>query len=399
MQEFPPHIFKLVTSYINNSISNREFDELTKWINHSPENRQLFKDYLYLYKKSRSLKFAESLDTDKAWSKTIEKLQTPNALKIEQETKHKITKSGFKFLQILKYASILVVFITTGFYVYNNNFSSQPDTVKELNQITLQLENGDIQVLTDVKDEHLLNSKGEIVGEQKGNKLTYSKIKNQQELIYNTLTIPYGKHFEISLSDGTKVYLNAGSSLKYPVNFINGSERKVFLTGEAYFDVEKDAKHPFIVNSGEMNVRVLGTEFNLSSYPEDKNIKTVLVEGAVSVYNAEDAYTSSSSTKLSPGFKASFNKGSKTVSVKKADLDMETAWVKGRIIFRKTLFSDIIKKLERQYNVSIENNNLEIGNQRFAASFDNETIEEVLESFNTNFNIDYTIKENKIIIH
>ncbi|WP_052823316.1 FecR family protein [Neotamlana sedimentorum] len=399
MQEFPPHIFKLVSSYINNSISNVEFDELTEWINHNRENRQLFKDYLYLYKKTQSLKFAESLDTDKAWSKTIEKLNTPNALKVEPTKKNKKTKSNFKFFQIFKYASILVVFFTVGFYVYNNNFRAQSDTVKEINQITLQLENGDIQVLTEVKEDYLLNSKGEIVGEQKGNQLTYSKIKNQQELIYNTLTIPYGKHFEISLSDGTKVYLNAGSSLKYPVHFIHGHERKVFLNGEAYFDVEKDAKHPFIVNSGEMNVRVLGTEFNLSSYPEDKNIKTVLVEGAVSVYNAKDTYTPRSSTKLNPGFKASFNKGSKTVSIKKADLDMETAWVKGKIIFRRTLFSDIIKKLERQYNVSIENNNPEIGNQRFAASFDNETIEEVLESFNANFNIDYTINENKIIIH
>lgn len=399
MQGVPSYIFKLVLSYINNSISEEEFNKLTKWINRNPENRQLLKDYLYLHKKSQSLKFAEYLDTDKAWSKTIEKLQTPNALKIEEKVKNKNTRSSFKFFQILKYASILVVFFTVGFYVYNNSFKAHPDTINEVNQITLQLDNGDIQVLTELKDDHLLNSKGDIVGAQKGNKLTYSKIKNQQELVYNTLTIPYGKHFEISLSDGTKVYLNSGSSLKYPVNFIHGEERKVFLNGEAYFDVEKDAKHPFIVNSGEMNVRVLGTEFNLSSYPEDKNIKTVLVEGSVSVYNAEDAYTGSLSTKLNPGFKASFNKRSKTVSVKKADLDMETAWVNGKIIFRRTLFSDIIKKLERQYNVSIENNNPEIGNQRFAASFDNETIEEVLESFNTNFNIDYTIKENKIIIH
>jgi transmembrane sensor len=214
------------------------------------------------------------------------------------------------------------------------------------------------------------------------------------------LTVPFGKRFALLLSDGTKVHLNAGTSLKYPVKFLKGKERKVFLEkGEAYFDVAKDAKHPFVVNNDKINVRVLGTQFNMSSYPEDANITTVLVEGSVSLYASELEYDANKATLLESGFKADWNKSTTSFKVDKADVEIYTAWIDGKIILKHMTFNSIIRKLERHYNVEITNNNKALGEDFITATFDIETIEQVFEVINEIHSIDYKINKNKIIIN
>ena len=115
-----------------------------------------------------------------------------------------------------------------------------------------------------------------MVGNQNGNKIVYDTETTLEKLVYNTIKIPYGKRFELQLSDGTIVHLNSGTTLKYPVKFIASGNRQVFLDGEAFFDVAKDKTHPFVVNADNLNVRVLGTHFNVSNYPEDKLTDIVL---------------------------------------------------------------------------------------------------------------------------
>ena len=244
----------------------------------------------------------------------------------------------------------------------------------------------------------LTNPAGEIISFQKGTRLQYNSIAQVQTLTYNTLTVPYGKRFEVVLSDGTHVFLNSGTSLRYPVNFIKGQNREVFLKGEAYFNVTEDTKHPFIVNSGPLRTQVLGTQFNISSYSEDESILTVLVEGSVKVYS-EIAEETGKEAILQPGQKAAWSRSTKNIVVNEADIELHTAWIDGRIVFRKLPFSSILKKLERHYNVTIVNHNKALDSEMFRASFDIETIEEVMESFNRNYNIDYTIKNNQIIIN
>ena len=122
-----------------------------------------------------------------------------------------------------------------------------------------------------------------------------------ETLVYNTLKIPYGKQFEVELSDGTIVHLNSGTTLRYPVAFLKNQNRKVFLTGEAFFEVAKDKAHPFTVSTQELNVEVLGTKFNASSYTEDVTTDIVLVEGKVALY--KDKKENNNSVKLTPGSK------------------------------------------------------------------------------------------------
>src|SRR5690606_35926115 len=149
------------------------------------------------------------------------------------------------------------------------------------NQITLQLDNGKVEVINEDDLRRILDTEGSEVGFQNGNQLNYNKGYGSEKLIYNELNIPNGKKFNLVLSDGTKVSLNSGSSIKFPVQFLPGQNREVTLTGEAYFEVKKDSVDPFIVHVADLKVRVLGTEFNLSSYPEDKEVTAVLVQGSV----------------------------------------------------------------------------------------------------------------------
>ncbi|RTY77515.1 FecR family protein [Flavobacterium sp. LS1P28] len=297
-------------------------------------------------------------------------------------------------------ASVFIGVLFSGYFFKNYFFGNPSDQlIIDTKNITLQLENGTIKVIKEDGSTEVVDAAGNIVGTQKGNLLIYNKEDAAQKtLTYNTLTVPYGRRFELQLSDGTSIHLNAGTSLKYPVNFIEGKNRQVFLEGEGFFKVAKDAKHPFIVNSNDMDVRVLGTQFNISSYPEDEQINTVLVEGLVSVYGENEVYNSKTAVKLNPGFKAAWQKNNKQIAVSKVDTEMFTDWINGKIIFRHLPFKNIIKKLERHYNVDIVCNNKRLNNELFTASFEKETIEQVLTTFNKNYAINYTIKDNKIII-
>lgn len=397
MKNIPPHIFKLVANYISKEISEKEFHDLQQWLNENDENKQLFSEYLHVYKKSRRIKFIESIDENKAWNTIILKLVRPIKFRpVSSKGKVRPLKRRFN---IFKYAALVTLFLGLGYMYQNGYFQKNSEIIIPNNSITLQLENGNLKIIDEDGTSKVLDAKGNIVGEQKGVQLVYAKDKEKKILEYNTLSVPYGKRFELKLSDGTNVHLNAGTSLKYPVNFIEGENRKVFLKGEAYFDVAKDANHPFIVNANDMDVRVLGTQFNVSSYPEDDNINTVLVEGSVSIYKNGESYNQETSTILNPGFKAVWLKSNHQVSIEKADIEMHTAWIEGRIIFRRTPFEDIIKKLERHYDVVIINKNQVLAKQEFGASFNVETIEQVLESFNANYEIEYTIENNQIIIN
>lgn len=228
--------------------------------------------------------------------------------------------------------------------------------------------------------------------------MDYKGSKTHKKLVYNTLNIPFGKQFELLLSDGTQVTLNSGSSLRYPVNFITGKDRKVFLKGEAFFDVAKDASHPFIVNADQINIRVLGTQFNLSFYPEDEDISTVLVEGSVALYKEGADMKKNTSTQLVPGQQAAFNKSKNEMSVNEVDTHNHTAWKDGYLLFKASPFYRIRSKLERHFNISIEDKTQLLHNQVYTATFRNETIEEILEAFKEDTPFQYKREGSKITI-
>ena len=378
---------KLLAKYFTDCISETELDDLMLWF-----EKQGAED---LFISSSKIDFAIRNNMSQYNTKKAEKLL------LDKIRKDKTILNKFKIKKFFKYAAIGVLFISIG-YVVNNNFNSSNKidvTTINKNEIILQLEDGNIKVLSEDGTEKVVNKEGKIIGSQKGNQLIYDDKPTVETLVYNTLTVPYGKRFELKLSDGTHIYLNAGTSLKYPVKFLKGKKRQVYLNGEAFFDVTKDANHPFIVNMNNVGVRVFGTKFNASSYPENNKVTTVLVEGSVSVFDNNTDYNKETASLLKPGYLASWNKHNKEISIEEANLETHTAWIEGRILFRHLPFKNITRKLERHYDVTIMNNNKKLDEEFFTASFDIETIEQVLETFHKNYNINYSLINNQIIIN
>ncbi len=363
-----------------------------------------------LNERKKLLNYYESFQKNKEW---IEIFNDKNALKrniflkieenitFENKSQLKVKRLPLKFL--LKYAAIFIgIICVTYFYTENTppNNSSKIATSLNENEITLTLEDGNKKVISEDGQQKIINAKGEIISLQTSDELNYIKNNIENRLAYNTLKIPYGKKFKLILSDGTKVYLNAGSSIKYPVKFLKGQKRNVFLEGEAYFDVTESKSDPFIVSVEDFNIKVLGTQFNVSFYPEDVDITTVLIEGSVKLYEENKVDDLGSSVALLPNQKATWNLLEKEIKLKKVDVTTYTSWRNDELIFKNTSFSKILIKLERFYNISIENRYKKLNNQLFSAAFNkkNDRIEDVLNAFYENIQFEYEIVENKKII-
>ncbi|MCG1035413.1 FecR family protein [Polaribacter sargassicola] len=289
-------------------------------------------------------------------------------------------------------AAVFIGFVFTMLFFTNNKVSKSLE-----NNITLQLQDGTVKVLNgQTSNIKVLNANGQVIGKQKGNQLVYNKT-DSDTLIYNTINVPYGKTFGIQLSDGTKVKLNSGSSLKYPVNFVKGKDRLVFITGEAYLDVVKDTMKPFVVNTNTINVKVFGTKFNVHAYTEDDITEVVLVSGSVGLYKKED---NKDITYLKPGFKASYKSESGEIYKTQVLTKIYTSWIDGELVFRDMDFDNILKKLERFYNIKIINNNTKLAKQKFQASFGRyPDIEQVFKELKMIYKIDYNINGESIIIN
>jgi len=318
----------------------------------------------------------------------------------ENETVIDISPKKSNFRNYIAIAASVVVLFGIGFFYKQNiqTTTTQPKFDFKSTDIVLQLEDGKVQIIHEDNSVQVLDSEGNVVGNQAGNKLVYENDSNLEKLYYNTIKIPYGKKFQLQLSDGTIVHLNSGTTLKYPVKFITGENRQVFLDGEAFFDVAKDKKHPFIVNADKLNVRVLGTHFNVSNYPEDAATDVVLVEGSVGMYHTNEDFNADKNTILKPGYKGSFNRQNATIMTKPVITDIYTSWINGGLTFRNMTFKNIITKLERRYNVTIINKNEKLANEKFNASFKEESLENVMSYFNDIHGINYTIKNNQILI-
>ncbi len=354
----------------------------------------------------------EALTSEKARMAREAQIKAVNKTKNKdwQQVKSTVqrTKSN-KFDIVYKTAAAAVITMSLGLgYKYYKETSlgntTKNKVVSSVNEkdIVLELENGTKQIISEDGTRNIVDKTGKIIGVKEGTSLNYSntpKATPSDKLVFNQLTIPYGKIFQISLSDGTKVHLNSGSSLQYPINFIEGKKRIVYLQGEAYFDVAEDKTHPFIVKTKSVNVRVLGTEFNVSCYPEDKSVNTVLVEGAVDLYSKNAPYENARKTKLSPGHRAIWTTRDGSVKLNKVDTSIYTAWIDGRIVFEHMRFKNIIKKLERHYDVKISNNNAALAEEQFTASFDIETIDQVLNAFIKNYQFSYVRNGKQITIN
>lgn len=384
-------IAKIILKKIKGDLTLEEEIHFQKWLSENDENRLTFKRLQKLHELNVPMPNIDQLDAKQVWQ-FLE-------YTTKRRRKHIPKFSGKAFL---RYAAIFIG-IFGCFFAYRS-FRGETLIIDSVdpNSITLDLGNGNMQVLTKEGTLKITNSEGIVLGEKVDGLVDYSKSKTDDEnnsvLQYNTLRIPHGKTFKIVLSDGTLVHLNAGSSLKYPVKFQKNRYREVVLEGEGFFEVAKNEKSPFIVTSGGLDVRVLGTKFNVTAYPEDKSQNTVLVEGSVRLYESGETYDVEKSTLLSPGYKAEWNPNAKSIELEKVTTELYTSWINGKLMMKEMVFSNIVKRLQRHYNVTITSDNHELNSRVFTATFDKESIWEVLETFKLETPFEYEIEGDHILI-
>ena len=218
---------------------------------------------------------------------------------------------------------------------------------------------------------------------------TFNNTNIETQLVHTSS----GEIKQVVLEDGTKVWLNAESTLSYPQPF-SKKNRIVKLEGEAYFDVRSNKKRPFKVETDKIIINVTGTQFNVSSYKNDPLVSTFLEEGSVSVNHIE----SNSNYDIKPGYVFELNKGNKNVSFREVDMRYLTAWKNGELSFYNESFESISRKLERKFGVEIILKNENIKNLKYTADFDSEGIDEILDFLDGARTMEITAIGNKYYI-
>ncbi|MFI1743659.1 FecR family protein [Thalassobellus sediminis] len=385
-----PKTENLIVKFISNQASMSELDELEKWIQNS-DNEQLFRAYI-------KINYAIEFNMRKFDSNNvkIELLQ-----EMVNEKKAIKLKRARKVIYYLSAAVVVGILAAIYFYkpsltsnslepiqvIVNNNI--EPGTDKAI----LTLEDGSVVELgkSNSYNTHNINSDGE--------QIVYKDAKpHQAEIKYNYLTIPRGGQFYVKLSDGTQVWLNSESQLKYPISFIENKTREVELVyGEAYFDVSPSTEHKgskFMVLNKSQEIEVLGTEFNIKAYKDETNIYTTLVEGKVLVNSPAQSQV------LKPKQQTNLNLEDNSMSVATVNVYNEISWKEGVFSFKGKPLKQIMKTISRWYDVDVVFENKELENITFKGVLGkNQELEEILKSIKTLSVLEnYEINKETIIL-
>jgi ferric-dicitrate binding protein FerR (iron transport regulator) len=338
----------LLIRHFRQELTPMESADLEDWLRESEKNRQFLKDLHNtpeLMADVRTYGEEKNIDLRDAWKK----MQTRG-----WEARHstRIVKMKWRYMAAAA-AVLLIVLISAYLMRQSTKPATVPVIVKDAKQDAkpksqhayLTLDNGETIVLDSLQNGLVATQGNTQVVKYSDGVLRYANGKNNnQKLIYNKVTVPKGSDVVyLQLSDQTKVWLNAESSIRYPVAF-SDDERKVEITGEAYFEVTKSQKSKFIVSKGNMNVVVLGTRFNVNTYDNESNIKVTLLEGSVKVQLEKAEKT------IKPGQQAVLNKTNIDV-LNDVDLGAVMAWKEGRFVFNNTNIQLIMRQMERWYDL------------------------------------------------
>ena len=337
-------IASLIVKRMQESLSEEEEAELEAWLREDSENYLLMEEMMDVNALSRQLEELQSIDHNQAYERFSARVFPPAAP----------VKKPLRKVWYFAAAAVLLIIFSLRYLLHNdvppapvvaaNDYSNiQPGGKKA----TLTLANG---ATVDLDQQHtgiVAREGNSIVQLGDSGKLSYVSTKGQPDRsapLMHTLSVPRGGEYEITLSDGTTVWLNAVSILQFPVHF-TANERRVHLTGEAYFKVAKNSA-PFIVEVNGAEVQALGTEFNINAYPEKKTLQTALVSGVVKVSKQGQSQL------LRPGTLAQVD-STGAITVHEADVEEVTAWQRGEFIFRNTPLSAILEQVTRWYDVEI----------------------------------------------
>ena len=302
-------------------------------------------------------------------------------------------------------ASILMIIAlgTIGYYINYQKSAyefSATEISKDINEARLVLSDGEsIDLQNDNSTVSLSNDNKLIINNDSIIDLSGEKQEDNITVKMNEVIIPYGKKSELLLADGTKVWINAGSRLAFPSQFTK-KNREVYLEGEACFDVAKNEEQPFIVKAGEVDIKVLGTHFDVSAYKDDANIDAILLEGSITLSNLKSFGFGKKEVLLKPNQRASYNKQENEINVSnEPNANEYIAWTEGWFEFSRESLNSVFRKLERYYNVKIITPEKFPSTELITGKLDlKDSLDKVMVALGDVAKIEFRISENSIYI-
>ncbi|MDH6535038.1 FecR family protein [Parabacteroides sp. 52] len=392
------------TAYIERYRSLLEEDEIIRAWMHSrcgdlrlldqmkkenPEKEQEIRELQTIFNKLKIVeKGLSPLEKERLWNRI--------------EKKRKKTYHVLQMRNVLRYAAVVVCVLATSLYFFWQKTPGDIPVDYESILSEMIFEEDSVQnvllVFSDEKKMEMTDEKVELVYDAQGNISVNSlNIENEasagrQTDGYNRLYVPYGKTMHVSLSDGTKIWVNSGSRLIYPASFAGG-KREIYLDGEIYLEVAKNEKMPFVVKTNDIEVEVLGTAFNISAYTNEDTQSVVLANGSVAVKNKSHKQP----TIIQPNQKYTLAKSTQEVHLDTVDVFYYICWRYNLILSDSESLSTILKRLERYYNVRVDYNPHEINAIQVKGKLDlKNTIEETLHIISMTTSINYSIEDESI---
>ncbi|HAL52342.1 MAG TPA: anti-sigma factor [Sphingobacterium sp.] len=374
------HIKLLFERYLNNHASREETAELFQYFqdtNNKEALEQMIENQL------------ESRDKEEL----IDKMILDRVFgKIDLDTEPQNFKSPTWYKTTGVAAAIILIISISYLFLNRSTYNDHTATISEpgRDKATLVLSSGKTIVLEDVANGKLTEEIGTTIEKTEKGGINY-KIEGNTDvrIAMNLLNVPKGGQFQITLSDGTKVWLNSNSSLKYPSAF-STSERRVELTGEAYFEVSKNKQKPFIVETSLQKVEVLGTKFNINAYDDESSTQTSLAEGSVRVS------CKNNTTLLKPGQQSTLT--DQNIAVRSINLDQVLDWKNGDFNFSNNNLKEIMRKISRWYNIEVIFEG-PISQETYVAQISRKKrLNDVLRALQLSGSIKYNIRNNKLYI-
>lgn len=397
MNSIPADIINLVEKYINGNASVKEVEILNNWY-------RTFND--------------EEITVTNAEKLTETLLQQRIKNKIDNSINNIDRQKSSKLFYLRRVAAAVVILVALSLgvkYLYNPKPVSKKEALAKTNiqklenkivpggnKATLTLADGSIIVLDSALNGNLTQQGNIQIKKLQNGLLVYTlngkTISETDAAFYNTISTPNGGEYQVTLADGTKVWLNAASSIRFPVLF-NNNERKVFITGEAYFEVApKYAANkeniPFLVSvNNSSTVKVLGTHFNINAYADEPFVKTSLLEGSVKVYTTDE----NNAKLLYPGQQAAYASDGKINVTNNADMEEVLAWKNGRFQFKSANIETMLRQIARWYNVEVVYKGQ--SNLHFTGQLNrNESVFKIFEKLQLTGEVKFEVEGRKIIV-
>ncbi len=377
-------LYNLILNSLAGEASEEGKLRLREWRKESTGNEEAYREVCRLWYSVRWKDKMEGISADQAWKQILMKRRNQRRIR----NIYRVTSVA---------ASMILILGSVLFYQWKNRTAEQTIIARQLlsapieGKATLVLSSGEKVALTG-KPEKTMEEKGGVSIKTDSAFVEYTATEDLKEEIYNELIVPKCGEYVLKLADGSRVFLNSESTLRFPVHF-TGKKREVFLTGEAYFEVAKDVARPFVVHTDKAAIQVLGTEFNVMAYGDEKSTEVTLVNGVVEV--AVDKFRG----RLAPGQQMSVNNVSLQTEIRQVKTDQYIAWKKGLFCFDAMPLEQLLRGLGRWYDISYTFRNANMKKIRFTGGFKKtESIEEIFRMIENVTEVKFRISGNNIII-